>query len=116
MNLISPQCVRVLEGHKAPVLNVKFTLNGLYCISVSQDKSSILWNPNRGLAIKHYAGFHNHEINDVSITTDNSKFVTAGGDKSVALWDVATGAVVRRFSGHEGKKANLRRMLLLFML
>lgn len=100
--VIDVECVRVLKGHRSAVLNVKFTANGAYCMSTSQDKSVVLWNPVKGLAIKEYKGPHNHEVNDVSMTTDNSRFATCGGDKSAFLWDVTSGEVIRKFSGHEG--------------
>eukprot|EP00746_Dinoflagellata_sp_MGD_P000194 gnl/MRDRNA2_/MRDRNA2_100354_c0_seq1.p1 gnl/MRDRNA2_/MRDRNA2_100354_c0~~gnl/MRDRNA2_/MRDRNA2_100354_c0_seq1.p1 ORF type:complete len:303 (-),score=54.13 gnl/MRDRNA2_/MRDRNA2_100354_c0_seq1:67-975(-) len=100
---LSDTHVHTMEGHKAPVLSVRFSANGKYCMSTSQDKSVRLWNPHSGLFVKEYKGPHNHEINDIAITEDNSRFVTVGGDKFAFLWDVASGRVIRKFSGHERK-------------
>lgn len=101
--VVDPECAYVLRGHTAPVLNVRFTKNGAYCMSTSQDKSLILWNPVKGKAIRQYKKPHNHEVNDVSITSDNSQFVSCGGDKYAFLWDVLSGEVIRKFGGHNGK-------------
>uniref|UniRef100_A0A0G4FJC4 Uncharacterized protein n=1 Tax=Chromera velia CCMP2878 TaxID=1169474 RepID=A0A0G4FJC4_9ALVE len=92
-----------LEGHRAAVQNVKFNLNSKYCMSCSADKAVRLWNPHRGVCIREYAGPHNHEVNDVSITGDNSRFVSVGGDRLAFLWDVSTGQVIRKFMGHNGR-------------
>lgn len=106
MLVIDPECVRILKGHRGPVLNVKFTANGKYCISASQDKSAILWNPFRGLVIKEYKGPHNHEVNDVCITSDNARFVTCGGDRSAFLWDVSTAEVIGKFVDMKVRKTH----------
>lgn len=100
---LSDTLVHTMEGHKAPVLSVRFSASGKYCMSTSQDKSVRLWNPTSGLCIKEYKGPHNHEVNDVAITEDNSRFVTVGGDKMGFLWDVASGRVLRKFTGHDRK-------------
>jgi len=92
-----------LEGHKGGVLGLAFTKNGRYVLSASQDKSVRLWNPLNGVSVKTYSGPHNHEVNGVIVSEDNSKFVTCGGDKQFFQWDVTTGNVIRKFVGHDRK-------------
>lgn len=92
-----------LEGHKGGVMAIRFTKNGRYLLSASQDKSVRLWNPHNGVSVKCYSGPHNHEVNDVIVSEDNSKFVTAGGDKHFFQWDVTSGNIIRKFVGHDRK-------------
>ncbi|EAS01217.1 MAP kinase organizer 1 (macronuclear) [Tetrahymena thermophila SB210] len=99
-----PQQVHaVLKGHKGCIYQVKFNKNGEYCMSCSQDRSIILWNPNKGTLIKQFSGLHNYEILDVAIGEDNSKFCSVGGDKSAFLWDVKSDKLLRKFEGHTNR-------------
>lgn len=88
-----------LKGHKGPVLSVRFTKDGQYCVSTGKDRSIRLWNPYKVLHISEYNG-HGYEVRDVAVESDNSKFVSCGGDKHVFMWDVSTGKVIRKFRGH----------------
>lgn len=89
-----------LIGHKAAIYVVKYSKDGLYCFSGSQDKSIKLWNPSKNLLIKSYDTIHSQDVLDVSISSDNSKLISAGGDKQVNHIDILTGNVIRRFYGH----------------
>ena len=54
------------------------------------------------LMVKEYVGPHAHEVRDVAVSRDNTRFASCGGDKAAFLWDVSTGKVLRRFGGaHE---------------
>jgi mitogen-activated protein kinase organizer 1 len=107
---INVQCVRELHFHKEAVNAVKFTSDGNYCMSVSNDRTVQLWNPHRddpskapgqALHIKEYKGSHGYSIYDIAIHPDNSKFVSAGADKACFLTDVATGRTIRRIQAHD---------------
>lgn len=81
MNL---ELLRRLEGHQSGVNTIKFTSDGTYCMTCSDDRSAILWNPHRddpgqsaeeveskgarGLLIKSYSGVHGYPIYDIAIT------------------------------------------------
>lgn len=97
----SPVCSvqAVLTGHKGPVLSVRFTRDGEYCLSTGKDRSIRLWNPHKRIHITEYNG-HGYEVRDTTVQADNSKFISCGGDKSVFMWDVSTGKVMRKFRGH----------------
>mmetsp|Transcript_12170 Transcript_12170/g.18379 ORF Transcript_12170/g.18379 Transcript_12170/m.18379 type:complete len:320 (-) Transcript_12170:135-1094(-) len=105
---VLPPPLRGLSGHSGAVNAIRFTSDGNYCISCSDDRSVKLWNPHRddpsqhsnALLIKSYSGVHGYQILDVAVTTDNAKFVSGGGDKTAFLWDVSSGRVIRRFQSH----------------
>eukprot|EP01116_Phalansterium_solitarium_P008943 TRINITY_DN22912_c0_g1_i1.p1 TRINITY_DN22912_c0_g1~~TRINITY_DN22912_c0_g1_i1.p1 ORF type:complete len:299 (+),score=93.70 TRINITY_DN22912_c0_g1_i1:64-960(+) len=92
----------VLRGHHGSIPVVRFNANGNYCASGGNDRTVRLWNPAKGTLIKTYSG-HGHEVLDVDIAKDNSKFASCGGDRMVFSWDVATGRTIRKFRGHEAR-------------
>lgn len=105
---------RSYNGHEGSVNTVRFSKDGNYIMTASDDRSVKLFNPfrdqlqkadsNRGIfCIKSYEGFHNYPIYDIAISSDNSKFVSGGKDKTVFIVDVSTGNVIRRMQGHNQK-------------
>ena len=97
---MTDRCLRSLVGHTESVNTVKFTYDGQYCMTVSNDRTAKLWNPHcndprqkinqsspdnndesQALLIQTYAGNHGYKILDIATTQDKSRFVTAGGDK-----------------------------------
>lgn len=107
---------RFCIGHTRGVNKVKFTSDGKYCLSASDDKTIRLWNhckddpayeysdskplPN-ALHIMTYAGFHNHPVYDVAVFDNNSKIGSAGGDKLLFITDIGSCDVVRRITAHD---------------
>jgi mitogen-activated protein kinase organizer 1 len=89
-----------LLGHSGPVLAVRFTRDGSYCMSTGKDRTIRLWNPHKQREIAVYTG-HGHDVRDVSINADNSTFISCGGDKQVFMWDVTHARVIRKFRGHD---------------
>lgn len=67
---------RTLNGHTAAVNAVRFTSDGSYCMTCSDDKTVRLWNPHKddvategnALLIKTYSGVHGYQIFDISIS------------------------------------------------
>jgi WD40 repeat protein len=68
--------LRQLIGHQNGVNMVKFTTDGNYCISCSDDRTIKLWNPHRadptneqnGLLIKTYSGVHGYQVLDADVS------------------------------------------------
>ena len=103
--------MRDLTGHEEAINVVKFTREGNYAMTGSDDRTIRLWNPLKddpsksteipqALHIKTYSGCHGYPILDIAIANDNSKFVSAGGDKAVFQVDVSTGRTIRRIQAH----------------
>jgi mitogen-activated protein kinase organizer 1 len=88
-----------MVGHKSCVYVTKFSKDGEHIMSGSQDKSIKLWNPYKGLMIKSY-DMHSHDVLDLAILQDNTKFASVGMDKQVYFTDSIKGNVIRRFYGH----------------
>ena len=92
-----------LLGHKSYVYVIKYSKEGDYLMSGSQDRSIKLWNPNKKMIIKSYENIHSQDVLDIAITSDNTKFSSCGAEKQVYYNDVNTGNVLRRFHGHTGR-------------
>jgi mitogen-activated protein kinase organizer 1 len=69
--------LRECKGHSGAVNAIRFTKDGSYAMSCSDDRSVRLWNPhksdpskaadNEALVIKKYDGVHGYQILDVAI-------------------------------------------------
>jgi mitogen-activated protein kinase organizer 1 len=102
------------NGHNESVNAVKFSFDGNYCLTCSDDRTVQLWNPHkddpsdvlivpRALHIKTYSGCHGYPILDLALFRDNSRFVSAGVDKAFFLCDVVTGNIIRRVTAHSDR-------------
>lgn len=68
--------IRSLNNHINGVNKVKYTSDGNYCVSCSDDRTIKLWNPNKedplnnqnSLLIKTYSGVHGYQVLDVDIS------------------------------------------------
>ena len=106
------ELIRRIDNHIGAINVVRFTSDGQYCMTASDDRTIKLWNPfkdsileqpstlsntsnkntiNNALLIKSYEGVHGYSILDLAISQDKSKFASCGIDKSCYLWDVMTG-------------------------
>lgn len=73
-----------MNRHSAAVNSVRFTADGNYCMTCSDDKTVHLWNPHKddpttegnALLIKSYSGTHGYQIFDVAISTVLGAFMT----------------------------------------
>jgi mitogen-activated protein kinase organizer 1 len=98
-----------LSGHKGGVNVARFTKDGSYCMTGSDDRVVKLWNPHKedpssssgnALQIKEYNGIHGYSILDIAISDDKSKFASGGDDRAIFFQDVLSGRVIRRIQGH----------------
>jgi len=97
-----------LGGHHGPVHVVTFSAgSGQYLLTGAQDRHIRLFNPGTQKLVQTYSA-HGHEILDLSVSADNSRFASVGGDKTVFVWDVASAQTVRRFTGHSGRVEAVR--------
>jgi mitogen-activated protein kinase organizer 1 len=113
------QLLRVLSGHEYAINSIRFTKDGSYCMTASDDKTVKLWNPHRNaegeeenavpraLCIQTFAGVHGYSALDVAITNDKSRFASAGEDRQCFLWDVVRSQVIRRIQTHNQRTNSL---------
>ena len=85
---------------------VKWTADGAFAVTCSEDRNLYLWNPFRidsndqSFLLKSYTGAHSHGVTGVAIAKSNDAFVSCGGDRDAFVWDVQSGKVTRRLKKH----------------
>lgn len=89
----------IKAAHKGSIHTICYNSTGSYVLSGGQDRTICLWNSSTHSLIQTYR-MHAHQILDLAVTEDSSKFASCGGDRTVFLWDVRTSKAVSRFSGH----------------
>lgn len=110
------ELLHVLDQHAGSVNCVRFTHDGAYCMTASDDRTIKLWNPHktdprsasstpsssapRALCVQTYGGVHGYKVLDVAISGDKTKFFSAGDDRTCFLWDVAGNRVIRKIQAH----------------
>lgn len=108
---LTDNLARQVSDHVGSVNIVRFTQDGNYCMTGSDDRNIKLWNPYKEdptkpgspLLIKTYFGAHGYSVLDIAISVDKAKFASCGEDKNFFFWDVASARTIRRFQGHNSK-------------
>ena len=92
----------ILTGHTDAVKLVKFSPDGRYLATGSDDGTPRLWDLSTGQTVLTFTG-HTATADGVDFSPDGKYLVTASDDKTALLWDLKTGQTVRVFSGsHNG--------------
>lgn len=102
-DIASGQCVRIFEGHKAPVHSVSLTGDGKFALSADWDAELKLWDVATGTCLRSFSWGH---VTSATLSSDGKYALSGGNDKTVTLWDVARGLELRNLEGHtEGVKS-----------
>lgn len=99
-DLIHGRCLRILEGHEAPVKAVALDRHGARAASGDDDRI-LVWDTRSGEIVHEMRGHTNH-VSAVAFAPSGTWLATAAWDQTVRLWHVATGREIRCFTGHEG--------------
>uniref|UniRef100_H2Z145 WD repeat domain-containing protein 83 n=1 Tax=Ciona savignyi TaxID=51511 RepID=H2Z145_CIOSA len=79
--------IHAIDCQQGAVRAVRFNGDGNYCLTCGNDKTIKLWNPEKQIMIKKYAG-HGYDVLDAASSNDNCQLASCGSDKSVMYWDV----------------------------
>ena len=80
----------ILSGHTDRISSLTYSLDGIFLVSGSDDKTIKLWDIQTGGVIKTLCG-HTEWIRSVSISADNTMIASASRDKTIRLWNIKTG-------------------------
>ena len=91
----------VLSGHTGWINSLTYSLDGIFLVSGSSDKTIKLWDVQTGGIIKTLCG-HTDQVRSVSISVDNTMIASASGDKTICLWNIKTGncCIVERYKDY----------------
>ena len=97
--------VRELSGSTAPAFSAKFSADGRYLGTGSQNGTGALWDLHTGReAFVIQAG--QKPIRSVDIAHDGSYLLTGGIDGAVSSWSTETGELLRTFRQPDGQRVN----------
>lgn len=88
-----------LTGHAGPVFGCRFSPDGQFLFSCSQDQTVRLWSLGTYSSIMAYRS-HMGPVWDVDVGASGHYFVTASADKTARLWSTQSVQPLRMFVGH----------------
>jgi WD40 repeat protein len=89
----------VQTGHFGDIVVVKYSPNGQYVASGSEDNTVKLWDATSGKIVKTFVA-HRGYITSLDFNAAGDMLVTAAKDNTIRIWDVKSGNEVRQLPGH----------------
>jgi WD40 repeat protein len=89
------------EGHFGRINALRFSADGKFLISASEDCTIRLWEVRSGHCLNVLEG-HADEVMCVDISADTLEIVSGGKDGLVRLWDISTGICIGTFTKQSG--------------
>jgi len=90
-----------LEGHNESLNDIRFSPDGRFVVTASDDKTARIWRVSDGRAL-HVLRGHAGLVWSADWSSDGARVVTAGNDGTVRIWNAADGKPVRVLSGFIG--------------
>ncbi|MFA6243551.1 MAG: protein kinase [Candidatus Hydrogenedentales bacterium] len=104
--VVSADCIQVLQGHTGPVNSVVITDDGQGILTAGTDGTVRLWNRMSGQCERVFTA-HRGEVTMLAPGRSGLSFLTIGSDGVLAHWEIKSG---RRLAAIEGFSSRLRSL------
>lgn len=85
----------ILRGHTKSVQFATFSPNGKYIVSISDDKTVIVWDYYSGRQVGTLTG-QTSPICSVTFSQDSKNIISVSEDKTIIFWDAKTGEQIEK--------------------
>lgn len=92
-----------LTGHEDNIVTLRYSNDGQFLITASQDGAVIIWSTATGTPI-HELSRHQGVVNAIAIHPDGQHIVTAGIRPMLVLWDINTGENLAEYFADRGEE------------
>jgi small GTP-binding protein len=90
---------KILSGHTASINQLKWSPNGRYLASSSNDKSIRIWDLTNGKCVSVLEG-HKLAVRSIAWSPDGDKIISGSDDANIYVWDVKTKKIIREIMDH----------------
>ncbi len=92
----------IRQGHMDAINVVKYTPDGRYVISASEDKTIKLWDVNTGIDVKNFSG-HPAAVKALAVTSDGQTIISADAEGNIFTWATeGSREPILKIEAHEG--------------
>lgn len=90
---------KLLEGHRAPITDIKLSKNESRIVSASRDNTIRVWDVSSGACVTTYSG-HDLPVGFVSYSLDEKYIISAGFEGITKIWDTSIEALTTPCESH----------------
>src|SRR5262249_39708113 len=94
--------LHTFQGHFKAVNNVAFSPDGKQLVSVSDDATIRIREPNTGKELHTLRGHGEYCVRGIAFSPDGKWLASGGCDQKVVLWNTASGKQVRAHDANDG--------------
>ena len=99
---------KMLKGHQAPLLGVRFNKSGILAVSACVDGSCTVWKVDTGEVVRRYA--HHRGAAMDAAWRDNDLFATAGTDGKIFIYSAKETAPQNVLTAHTVRTTPMRNV------
>jgi WD40 repeat protein len=91
--------LRFPQGHAEEVNTSKYSPDGKFIVTASNDKTAKIWNAVDGKFLRELA--HTDGVSSATFSPDSKQIVTSSTSGLVCIWNAIDGKLVRQLKGHK---------------
>lgn len=99
---LSRQLTLMLTGHRAAIIGVAVTPDGMRAITGAEDATARVWELDTGRTI-HTLDGHDGPVTCVAVSPDGTMAATGAADGTARVWDLDTGRLIHVLAGADDR-------------